>query len=266
MLIVAVSNCHGGRYGFYLLEILKKYFNLHANFVYYYNALYIDHDFTDDEKIMIRKADIVLCQKITSDIKLRKYIHHDIIKTLVNPDCIFIIIPYITNINLYWSGSELLNVESFISYNITDKEFNDQLIKEIDKIKHLCMDTDLPLANILLSKYDTYQYFRNPCDPTGYLFLEGAILMIKSMRMKIDESINILDDFINVVKNDLWGHDIYSTPICPSILNKMKFKFDNENIVQPIYEKSIAPTISYLQYFEYVKNNVSFLTYRSQMC
>ena len=265
MLIVAVSNCHGSRYGFYLTEILKKYFDMNVKFIYYYNALYINKDLEDKDKEMIGKADIVICQKIISDINERKYIHHDVIKNLINPNCKFIIIPYITNIDLYWKGPELLDINKFISYSITDEEFNNNLIQNINKIRNLCINTDLDLADIILSKYDKYQYFRNRNDPTGYFFIEGAIIMIKIMEIKIDESINILDDFVDVVNNDTWGHDNYSTPIAPNILNKLKLKFDNENIIQPIFMKQKVSHISYIDYFEYIKNKKSFLTYVNEL-
>jgi len=249
-----VSNCHGGRYLNYLKYIGEKYYNLDISGRYIYNAFYINKNMEDNLIKEIQEADVVLCQLIKSDISIRPYIHHNTIIQLIKPSCKFILIPYIVNINLYWPQiNTKINSSNFDTIDISDDVRESHISNAIDKIKICCEGCDFDLSDVIREKYQTIKYFRNHEDPTGFLFIEGALKILAILGYHENE-ININDpDISTYVSNDTWSHSIFSVPILPLISKKLGLLFDSDNVMQPLSENSKVVYFTAKEYYDFIE-------------
>ena len=162
MKIVAVSNCHGGRVVHYLSLILKSILTEEIKYKYkfIYNGGYIDKDISLEEKSEIKDADILLLQYIQSDIKKRKYIHHDTIIKLAKNNCKIILIPFVHNIDLYMFEeiNKYTNLEKF-NKDFDINKFNINYDDSINKIHKQCENCSFDISQVIKKMVKIFNIF-----------------------------------------------------------------------------------------------------------
>jgi hypothetical protein len=224
-LCIVLFDCHGTQ----ILQRLENYNKFYEIYDLKYIPIYdyLEKDFNDEIKELFKKCDIMICQYIKND---RKYIHHEIIKTYLNQDCIHILLPHYVfsgyypeyklpdDFNIKNSYNKLLNIWNDIDIGEDNikKPFNDS-IKELEELEENCT---IKMLEFVKENYNINRLFFSRSYPT-YIFFDE---LTKKILNFINIDIKDYKDVYNQFGINTW------IPILPCVKKSLNLNFDCFNL------------------------------------
>ena len=247
--IVFTMNCHAG----YIIRNIKRYNHkiLDDYDIYHINyasgTYLIDHNLTNDDVELIKKADILIIQYIKND---RKMLNHNYIQQIAETNNIFIL-PHYTfsgyfyenlTLKLIKKNKTISQIENAIAnINIDEDTVLENLNRELNNIKKRDELGCCNMYEFVKNNYKKKRLFQNRGHPNNLFFIELTNQLLQ--KLGYENLDGVYENFSN-----------HSNQICiiyPPIKNILKLDFDCN-----IYSNDIFISIS--EYFKIINYKTCF--------